>query len=367
MDEPSDFIFAFAIGMLVGVGELVGRYRDEPAQAIRTRPAYLYSTINGLASAIALVFAHTFHWTFGAAEGTPEGRLMQILVAGFGAMALFRSSLFIYRHEGADIGIGPVAFLEVMLDATDRAVDRHRAQARDKAMASIMGDLALKDVDVALLTLASNVMQNFSIEDQARLATQVKKVRDEPGLADRIKVIQIGLIVMNVVGEEVLRSIVNTIRRERDHLEPVPGTPSGVEAIVNAFRDRFAPKASGGSSAGSASGSATPPTEAPPPAVETIRDMKPGDGGAAGPSEKLPKPGPGTPEPAEGLTRAGQPAKPAGTNAAASPPPAAPSTPASAAPPTPAGPASEAPGPQPGTSSRRGPQPTVKDEDPGIG
>jgi hypothetical protein len=260
VEEPGDFIYAFAIGMLVGVGELVGRYRDEPARALRSSPAYLYATINGFASVAALVLAHTFHWTFGAEEGTLEGRLMQILVAGFGAMAVFRSSLFIYRHQGEDIGIGPVAFLEVMLDATDRAVDRRRAQARDKAMADIMRDLSLNDVVVALPTLASNVMQNFSVEDQIRLGTQVKSLRDQENLDERIKVIEIGLVVMNVVGEEVLRSIVNTIRRERDHLKPPPESPGGLATILNALRLKPAP----GASAGSATMGAPPPAAEPP-------------------------------------------------------------------------------------------------------
>jgi hypothetical protein len=256
MEHAEDFLYAFGIGVLLGVGELVGRYRDEPGRALRSMPALLYVGINGIASAAALILAKTMGWTFGAEAGTEVGRLTQILVTGFGAMGLFRSALFIYRHEGEDIGIGPVAFLQVMMDATDRAVDRRRAKERDEAMGRIMFDLSFDDIAVALPTLAGNVMQNFSAEDQIRLGTQVKNLRDQKDLSDRMKVIELGLIVMNVVGENVLKTLVTTIRRERDGLPVADTRAPGLSGLLGSLRrgptsDSAAPQ---GPAAGSSAG-----------------------------------------------------------------------------------------------------------------
>jgi hypothetical protein len=285
MEQLEDLIYAGGIGMLVGIGELVGRYRDEPGRALRSSPAALYVIINGLASVAAMMIVLTFNWTFGQEAGTTSGRLTQILVAGFGAMALFRSSLFIYRHQGEDIGIGPVAFLQVVLEATDRAVDRRRATSRDQAMATIMKDLKFEDVVVALPTLAGIVMQNFSIEDQMRLGTQVKNLRDQKDLSDRIKVIELGLIVMNVVGEQALEAIVKTIRRERDLLAQPPETAGSLTNLLNTLRKR-------GPSGASLPGTTNPQ---PPPASTT-----PIAANASAPATTNPPPAPTTSPTASG-------------------------------------------------------------------
>lgn len=43
-----EIVLVAILGMGVGIGELISRYRDAPARAIRTRPAYLYVALNAL-------------------------------------------------------------------------------------------------------------------------------------------------------------------------------------------------------------------------------------------------------------------------------------------------------------------------------
>ena len=45
-----DYAIVAALGALVGSGELVSRYRDAPAGALRTRPALFYILLNLAAS-----------------------------------------------------------------------------------------------------------------------------------------------------------------------------------------------------------------------------------------------------------------------------------------------------------------------------
>lgn len=208
-----DIGIAAAIGGLVGAGELVARYRDAPASALRTRPALFYVLTNGLASALALGASHTFDWRFGFdAEGV-RLRWLQIAIAGFGAMAVFRSSLFTTRVGDQDVGVGPSAFLSVILIAADRAVDRVRASARAPAVAKIMDGVVFDNAVEALPVYCFALMQNLSADEQEVFGRQVRALRDS-GMRDRAKSLALGLALVDLVGEPVLRAAVETLSND---------------------------------------------------------------------------------------------------------------------------------------------------------
>ena len=237
MTDAVDLTVAFLIGALVGMGELVGRYRDEPGRAVRSLPAFIYMAINGAASAAALALSHLFGWTFGAVAGSDQARATQIVVAGFGAMAIFRSSLFLYRVGNREIGIGPVAFLQVMLEATDRGVDRHRAQARSAGVRRIMSGLDFDTVAITLPAYAIGLMQNLSEQDQSVLSTRVDDVRKSPQ-DPRMKAMGLGLLVMDAVGEVVLDEAVLTVKKELGlESKPAGGGQNPLSSILSRVRN----------------------------------------------------------------------------------------------------------------------------------
>src|SRR5262245_19946959 len=116
--DLGSYLVVFLIGAGVGLGELVSRYRDEPTRTIVTSPAALYVAINGGASVYALFALNVFGVKPG--DDDAQSRLLIVMAAGFGAMAVLRSALFKVRVGDDDIGVGPVAFLEIILGATDR-------------------------------------------------------------------------------------------------------------------------------------------------------------------------------------------------------------------------------------------------------
>ena len=128
------------LGGAVGTAELISRYKDSPAAALRTWPAVLYILINISSWAGAFALAKVFHWTFNFGDG--KDKAMQdwslVLVCGLGAMALFRSSLFVRRIGDRDVGVGPISFLQVFLNAADADVDRNRAVDRGTIVSQIM-------------------------------------------------------------------------------------------------------------------------------------------------------------------------------------------------------------------------------------
>ncbi len=201
-----DWIAVAVLGGVVGASELISRYKDDPGAAIKSRPAVFYIVINSAASVGALGLIHANCW-FGTARWT------QILMAGVSAMAFFRTSLFVVRAGDRDVGIGPSGFLQIYLAAADRAVDRKRAAARSDAVASVM-----KGVDFALAVKALppyclGLLQNVSPEDQQvlRQALDLLKASDaEPS----VKSLLLGIEMINVVGEDVLMTAVNSLGEE---------------------------------------------------------------------------------------------------------------------------------------------------------
>lgn len=206
------YLAAFMIGSLVGATELIGRYRDEPFRATGSRPGLGYMTVNGVASVIVLAAAVAFGWNFGGAANTPQAEVVRVVVAGLSAMAILRTSLFSVRVGDTEVGIGPVAILQVLLVAIDAGVDRVRAEHRSTATGRIMSGLQFDIVSEALPAYALALMQNLSPADQVRLGKQVGELVGSK-MDDRLKVLILGLMVMNAVGESVLDSAVTSIKR----------------------------------------------------------------------------------------------------------------------------------------------------------
>ena len=205
MDDLFDWLLVGLVGALVGIGELVSRYRDAPDRALRTPAAYLYVGLNVGASVAALGVARAFGWTFGVAEANPTAlRWTQVAVAGFGAMALFRSALFNVRVGDQDVAVGPASFLQIVLAAADRGVDRLRAQAR------AVSNVSFARADVALSAFCLGLMQNLSKEDQDQFGRQLAALRNA-SMDDQMKVLSLGLAIMNAVGEDVLETAVKVL------------------------------------------------------------------------------------------------------------------------------------------------------------
>jgi hypothetical protein len=203
------YLAAIYIGAVVGLGELVARYRDAPERALTTTPAILYVLINAAASGVAM---HAV-WHFDVIKGQTGERLimLQILLAGFGAMAFFRTSVFTFRQGDQDIGIGPVAFLQVMLKATDRAVDRLRANERADQICKVMNGVSFERAKLALPTFAMALMQNVPPDEQKSVSAEVDGLDAKKTLDDDTKAKSLGLKLMNIIGVDVLGTAVHQL------------------------------------------------------------------------------------------------------------------------------------------------------------
>lgn len=209
-----DYAAVALLGGLVGAGELSSRYRDAPGSALYTWPALLYIALNIAASVAALALTRTFGWNFGVAGGADAVRWTQVLVAGIGAMALFRSSLFTVRAGDRDIAVGPGSFLQIFRDLADRAVDRVRAEARSDVVAKLMPEISYPKAFQGLPPYCLALMQNVPDEEQKELTRSLVALNNDKDIDDSIKVLILGLHLMNVVGPNVLGVAVQSLRDE---------------------------------------------------------------------------------------------------------------------------------------------------------
>lgn len=199
-------LVASAIGALIGAGEIVSRYKDAPFEAIRTRPGAIYLGVNAGASLAALVLMTYLNWP-AETTGQLSPWMTRALAAGFGAMVFFRTSLLTVRAGDQDVPIGPNSLLTILTAALDQEVDRARATARSNATQQVMASISYEPASEALPSYCLALMQNLSPEGQERLAAQIKALAAAGG-DHRTKSLVLGLILMNAVGENVLRQAV---------------------------------------------------------------------------------------------------------------------------------------------------------------
>ena len=204
---------AAAVGALVGLAELVARYRE--AKLIwRSPAAYVYLALNAAASLVALYF---FEKQFALKS------VELALASGVGAMALFRTSLFVVRVGDADVAIGPGGFLQLLLGAADRGVDRLLGARRSKVVAEIMTGVVFSKAYESLPVSCLNLVQGLPAGEQQSLGQDIRDLVTNSSMPDPSKSYNLGLILIQAVGEDVLRAAVQALGGALRELEsPAP-------------------------------------------------------------------------------------------------------------------------------------------------
>ena len=200
-----------AIGALVGAGELVVRYRDAPGRALLCPAAFCYIAINAIASLATYGLIQVFGWGFGQPDASRAQHWTQVLVAGFAAMGILRSSLFLIKVGDKDVGIGPSGVIEGLLAAADRAVDRRRGSSRSDEVRHLLAGVSWEQAREELPSLCLGLMQNASASDQQLLAKTIKDL-DAGDLDPEIRVYLVGLGLMNFAGSGVLKGAVAMLK-----------------------------------------------------------------------------------------------------------------------------------------------------------
>jgi len=244
-----DLMLVAAFSALVAYGELVSRYRDSPARLFGTLSTSLYLLTNIAGGIAALLIVHKLQVFTDASAKAP--RLYAILLAGFAAVAFFRSSLFTMRVGGSDMGVGPSALLQSLLAATDREINRSQAKDRGNSIKDIMRDIDFAKAQLALPSLCFTLVENITAEEQKGLSDQIKSLASSD-LSGEQKSVLLGAYLIRQVGANVLKVAVGALRQGLTTTTPGPTGATGAGATG----------ATGGTGATGATGGATGATGA---------------------------------------------------------------------------------------------------------
>lgn len=213
-----DYLIVMALGTMVGFVEIISRYQDAPFPTALTWPGIFYMWINALVAAAALWGIRLFGWNFIPSQTASADvtRWTQVITAGLGAMAIFRSSLFVLGKEEDAVSVGPNAVLQILLTAIDKEVDRYRGQERAKTVRRLMGKVNFDNASVMignLVDIVKYLMQNLGEDDKKKI-DDLKAVEGKVllgGADTELKKYLLGLQMMDLVGENVLQDAITII------------------------------------------------------------------------------------------------------------------------------------------------------------
>lgn len=204
------YFFAALFGAATGVSEIIARYRDEPLLATVNRYGLSYAAANGGLSAAA--FALLTRYSEQLLPTATGDWLLRAFSAGFGAMVVMRSKLFIFRSDdGKDYPIGPAIVMESFLRMLDRKIDRYRASRRQARVFTAMSDIT--DFETAADYLSASLLsfQNLSEQEKAEIAAVIKEYTAAPW-PTALKCAALGLAFLTIAGEENFDQVIGSLR-----------------------------------------------------------------------------------------------------------------------------------------------------------
>ena len=202
-------------GVLLGASELLSRYRDEPKALFRLPPAYLYVAFNALIGMAALYLIGVFGWGAAADAANPMRQTVyNILIAGFGGAAFFRSSIAKTKLGDVEVGVGPSFVIDTFLAVTDRAIDRRRAMKRTSLIPQLMRPIPPEFSAGALTQYCIGAMQNLAAADEKILDTRTTTIVNSSTLPASVRSMLIGMTLLEYVGAPVLEEAIAELDEE---------------------------------------------------------------------------------------------------------------------------------------------------------
>lgn len=202
----------FVFGASVGLSEILSRYRDEPLLATATNAGVSYLAFNGIISMVAFGVLRKYPAKiFPALQGD---LFLTAVVAGFGAMVIFRSKLFTFKSsDGNEYPIGPAIVLDTILKMIDSKIDRRRATERQTRVFNALVDINdfPKTADYFEASLLS--FQNLSQDDKTQISTTINQYRTTAKWPDKLKGLGLGFAFLTIAGEANFDLVIENLKK----------------------------------------------------------------------------------------------------------------------------------------------------------
>ena len=215
-------VLGSSVGVVVGVVEILQRYRDAPFRAVFNGWGVGYVALNAAVSYGA--FWVLYHWIgappLGAAGPSDALHLLALAAsAGFGGATLIRARLATIRlPSGQEFGFGPVIVVETLLSVVDRQLDRQLATERYRMMHELMEGIDFERAKKRLPRKLFLAMQGVPAAEAARVAKPIDEIDRMDHLDSQDKSYLLGYYLLGLVGKEFLASILADPDRRAEYL-----------------------------------------------------------------------------------------------------------------------------------------------------
>ncbi|HBC3864109.1 hypothetical protein [Vibrio parahaemolyticus] len=223
-----DYLATWLLGVTFASIELASKYKDDPASVLCSAPGRLYLGINGLICVFSLYLIFTFGLGYEVDDSLPlmSQRTLDVLQSSLAAFFIMRSSFLKLGHD-SNIDLGLNAILKKLLEIVDREVDRVRAVKRSNEITTLFASVDCSSTK-HIFQLCLNIMQNVSTEEASDIQRAVEELDSHIGSKDsdatamdlKLKQLEIGLALYNIVGISVLRSAVKDLESMSDSSQP---------------------------------------------------------------------------------------------------------------------------------------------------
>jgi hypothetical protein len=250
--DPILYLAAGGLAAAASASELIGRFRDEPFQAVSSRPGALYLLVNALLGAIVLAALR-----LAEPANTGVSALEQVLLAGFGARIILRAKLVKVRGKQGTEESGPGEAFDRLLATIRRSADRDRAAQRLKLVSSLLAGMDWIKVRDFFPAEMGGAMQALTDDEQET----IRKTREtiEAQKDDLTRIHLLGYLILEFGGKEFLTELAGLYRKRFPDQAPAGDGPSTLSAAPNGEGARPVALAGTGSVAGGGGQHVGPP------------------------------------------------------------------------------------------------------------
>jgi Gamma-glutamyl cyclotransferase, AIG2-like len=233
-----DYFWVFALGMCTAFAEIIGKFRDEPLQSVRTGYAILYHIFNGIIAIFALFVLEIL-----AGPPSDAGQhLRNVLAAGLGAMLIMRSKLFNIKMGGEDVSFGPEYIVKIFLSYMEGEIDRIRSVERielvNRHVAVLQHDRFHELAEHILVMMGATAR---SSQQHVAFEATLKHIRSADGPVDaRGKCCAICFELLNAMGEDFVSKVIHNAPPTVRNVAPSSG-PTVFQRIAVAANPFVAP------------------------------------------------------------------------------------------------------------------------------
>lgn len=199
------YLLAFLLGCIAAFAELLSRY-SRVAQIFKFLSSWIYFLINGLASILSYWLISEFNVDFGVLSDSEIGK---IIVAGTSAMLILRSSFASIKSGNQNIEAGFASITNVFLKSADRTFDRKRSIDDYNEIEKIMKNVDFDKAKIDLPLICLGIMKNVSSDESQILGDAIAKLSHGDG-SKKAKSINLGVLVSNIAGVELLEKVVSS-------------------------------------------------------------------------------------------------------------------------------------------------------------